>query len=68
VNRFYYSLQPLVEVDELIDTTGMTFYEPESLLTIAIRALASAMHSKRQLLPAALLSKRMPEFFKSAVG
>eukprot|EP01036_Dinobryon_divergens_P023638 gene23638-32008_t len=63
-----YHEKPLVEVDELIDTTGMTFYEPESLLTIAIRALAAAMHCKRQLLPAALLCKRMPSFFKSAVA
>ena len=63
-----YHEKPIIEVDELTDTVGMNFLEPSSLVTLGIRALAAAMHRRRQLLPSSLIFSRLPGYFKPLVA
>lgn len=46
---------------------GQGLFQPDTLLTLAVRALAKTMHIKRALVPSALLHGRLPEYFKSPV-
>ncbi len=44
------------------------FYEPESLINLAIGALSKAMHQNRKAYPAPLLQRRVPEHLKHRLG
>eukprot|EP00981_Chlorochromonas_danica_P010202 scaffold3057_cov163-Ochromonas_danica.AAC.8 len=61
------SLPIIVELLEPKDGEEV-LYQPESLLSQGIRALARAMHTKRHILPSKLLNDRLPEYLKTAVA
>jgi len=63
-----YHEKPIPEVDELADTSGMTFNEPEPLIVLAIRALASTLRHHKQLIPIQLLYDRLPAYFKQPLA
>ena len=55
-------------VDELVDKSDLLILQPESLLTISIKALAKAMHHNRNLITASLMTHRLCHYFKQIVS
>jgi len=55
-------------VDEMADTSGMTFNQPDPLIVLAIRALASTIRHHQQLIPIQRLYNRLPNYFKQPLA
>ncbi len=58
----------LIDVSETDEVDGKIFFEPETLQNLAIDALSKAMQSSRHLVPATLMSRRLPEHLKPILG
>lgn len=56
------AIPPIIE--EEIESDTNKFFQPESLLLIALRALAKTMQTKRNLAPPSILHRRAQEFLK----
>lgn len=56
------------EVSEHVPDNDEKFFEPPSLMSLCIVALAKTMHLHRGLVPPQLLHKRLPEYMKAWVA
>lgn len=61
--------KPIPVVVEMIDEAegNVKLFQPESLLDIAIRALAKTMHDRQSLVPTRLVHNRLQDFLKPRV-
>jgi Leucine-rich repeat (LRR) protein len=65
---FHEALIPKIEEDDSSETVTTVIFEPESLLTLAIKAVAKTMKFNRSLLPNSLILRRLQPFFKPIVA
>lgn len=59
---------PVVQEGGLNGEGNEVYFQPETLLTLGIRAVAKAMHTKRSVLPSALVTRRLSAYFKTDVA
>jgi hypothetical protein len=61
--------KPISKIVEVIneEEENIKLFQPESLLSIGIRALAKAMHTRQSILPSHVIHNRLQEFLKPRV-